>query len=131
MTSVAELTRQMDDERRDLSRNLSELKTRAESAFDWRDQVQRHPALVTAAALAAGMLLAQLGRSRPRAAVMNHGQGLATREPSAPREQGYPRSPGLFDTVGDTLKATAATAVAGMLAEFIPGFRDEHERRRR
>jgi len=118
MTSVAELTRQMDDERRDLGRNLAELKTRAESAFDWRDQVQRHPALVSAAALAAGMLLAQLGRGRPRAPLMNHGQGVA------------PRGPGVLDSVGDTLKATAATAVAGMLAEFIPGFREEHERRR-
>jgi hypothetical protein len=125
MTSVAELTRQMDDERRDLSRNLSELKTRAESAFDWRDQVQKHPALFTAAALAAGMLLAQVGRGRPRAAVMSHGQGLASREP------GVPRAHGVLDTVGDTLKATAATAVAGMLAEFIPGFREEHDRRRR
>lgn len=119
MTSVAELTRQMNDERRDLSRNLSELKTRAESAFDWRDQVQKHPALVTAAALAAGMLLAQLGRGRPRATAMNHGQGAASHKP------------GVLDAVGNTLKATAATAVAGMLAEYIPGFREEHDRQRR
>ena len=124
MTSVAELTRQMDNERRDLSRNLSELKDRAESALDWRDQVQKHPALVTAAALGAGMLLAQMGGRRRRHstagnAVMNHGQGAAA------------RAPGVLDAVGDSLKATAATAVAGMLAEFSPGFREEHDRRRR
>jgi len=124
MTSVAELSRQVDDERRDLSRNLSELKTRAESALDWREQVQKHPALVAGAALGAGMLLAQLGggrrRSAPRhAAVMSTGQEEAA------------RGPGVLDSIGDTLKATAATAVAGMLAEFIPGFREEHERRRR
>jgi hypothetical protein len=52
-------------------------------------------------------------------AVMNHGQGAAA------------RAPGVLDAVGDSLKATAATAVAGMLAEFIPGFREEHDRRRR
>jgi hypothetical protein len=119
MTSVAELNRQKDDERRDLSRNLSELKTRAESALDWRDQVQKHPALMTVAALAAGMLLAQLGRGRPRAAAMSDGQGVAA------------RGPGLLDAVGNTLKATAATAVAGMVAEYIHGFREEHDRRRR
>jgi hypothetical protein len=122
MASVAELSRQVDDERRDLSRNLSELKTRAESALDWREQVQRHPALVAGAALGAGMLLAQLGgarrRSSPRnSVVMSTGQEAA-------------RGPGVLDSIGDTLKATAATAVAGMLAEFIPGFREEHERRR-
>jgi len=122
MTSVADLREQVDDERRDLSRNLTELKTRAESALDWRDQVQRHPALVAAAALGAGMLLAQLGGGRRSGArgtaVMSTGQ-----EPA--------RGPGVLDAVGDTLKATAGTAVAGMLAEFIPGFREEHERRRR
>ena len=123
MTSVAELSRQVDDERRDLSRNLSELKTRAESALDWREQVHRHPAFAAGAALGLGMLLAQLGGSRPRSrargtAVMSTGQEAA-------------RGPGVLDAVGDTLKATAATAVAGMLAEFIPGFREEHERRRR
>jgi hypothetical protein len=119
MTSVAELTRQKDDERRDLSRNLSELKTRAESALDWRDQVQKHPALVTAAAFAAGMLLAQMGGGRRHAAVVNPSQGVAAREP------------GVLDGVGDALKATAATAMAGMLAAFIPGFREEHDRRHR
>jgi len=119
MTSVAELNRQMVDERRDLSRNLSELKTRAESALDWREQVQKHPALVAAATLGAGMLLAQLGRGRRRVAEGNHGQGVAAREPGA------------LDAVGDALKATAATAAAGMLATFIPGFREEHERRNR
>ena len=123
MTSVAELSRQVNDERRDLSRNLTELKTRAESALDWREQVQKHPALVAAAALGAGMLLAQLGggtrRSSPgRSTVMSTGQEAA-------------RGPGVLDAVGDALKATAGTAVAGMLAEFIPGFREEHERRRR
>jgi len=123
MTSVAELSRQVHDERRDLSRNLTELKTRAESALDWRDQVQKHPALVAAAALGAGMLLAQLGGGSRRpsgrgTAVMSTGQEAA-------------RGPGVLDAVGDTLKATAATAMAGMLAEFIPGFREEHERRRR
>jgi hypothetical protein len=112
----------MDDERRDLSRNLSELKTRAESALDWRDQVQKHPALVTAAALATGMLLAQMGRSRRRSPAL--APELVTGGRPAPR------SSGVLDAVGDTLKATAATAVAGMLSEFIPGFREEHERRR-
>lgn len=119
MTSVAELTRQKDDERRDLSRNLSELKTRAESALDWRDQVQKHPALVVAAALGAGMLLAQLGGGRRRDAVVHQGPGGAAREPD------------VLDGVGNALKATAATAVAGMLATFIPGFREEHDRRHR
>ncbi len=122
MTSVAELSRQMDDERRDLSRNLSELKNRAESALDWRDQVQRHPALVTAAALGAGMLLAQLGSSRPRAVKQ---WAPLNRRPEPVR------SPGVVDAVADALKATAATAVAGMLSEFIPGFREEHDKRRR
>ena len=122
MTSVAELSRQVNDERRDLSRNLTELKTRAESALDWREQVQKHPALVAAAALGAGMVLAQLGGGGRRhsargTAVMSTGQEAA-------------RGPGVLDAVGDTLKATAATALAGMLGEFIPGFREEHERRR-
>ena len=122
MTSVAELSRQVNDERRDLSRNLTELKTRAESALDWREQVQKHPALVAAAALGAGMVLAQLGGGGRRhsargTAVMSTGQEAA-------------RGPGVLDAVGDTLKATAATALSGMLAEFIPGFREEHERRR-
>lgn len=123
MTSVAELTRQMDNERRDLGRNLSELKTRAESALDWRDQVQKHPALVTAAALGTGMLLAQLGGRRRRASTNGH----AVMSTGQDAGQGH----GMLDAVGDTLKATAATAVAGMLAEFIPGFREEHEKRRR
>jgi hypothetical protein len=125
MTSVAELNRQVEEERVDLGRNLAELKERAETALDWREQVRRHPALVAAGALGAGMLLAQMGpgRSRRRApvgnAVMSNGQ-----EPAS-------HGPGVLDVVGDSLKATVATAVAGMLSEFIPGFKEEHERRRR
>jgi len=123
MTSVAELSRQVNDERRDLSRNLTELKTRAESALDWREQVQKHPALVAAAALGAGMLLAQLGGGGRR-----HSSARGTAVMSTGPEAA--RGPGVLDAVGDTLKATAATALSGMLAEFIPGFREEHERRR-
>ena len=124
MTSIAELNRQVEDEKVDLGRNLAELKERAESALDWREQVQRHPALVAGAALGAGMLLAQLGRGRRRHAspgrsVMSGGQEAAT------------RAPGILDAVGDSVKATVATAVAGMLSEFLPGFREEHDRRRR
>ena len=125
MNSVAELNRQVEEERIDLGRNLAELKERAETALDWREQVRRHPALVAAGALGAGMLLAQMGPARRRRrtpignAVMSHDQ-----EPAS-------HGPGVLDAVGDSLKATVATAVAGMLAEFIPGFREEHDRRRR
>jgi hypothetical protein len=125
MTSVAELSRQVEEEKVDLGRNLAELKDRADAALDWREQVRRHPALVAAGALGAGMLLAQMGRGRSRrhapigSAVMSNGQ-----EPAS-------HGPGVLDIVGDSLKATVATAVAGMLAEFIPGFREEHEKRRR
>jgi hypothetical protein len=116
MSSVAELTRQMDDERRDLDRNLTELKTRTESALDWRDQVRKHPALVTAAALGAGMLLAQLGgRRRASAPAVN------------PPKEAAKRESGVLDAVGETIKATAATAVTGILAEFIPGFLGRRE----
>lgn len=123
MTSVAELKDQMEDERRDLSRNLTELKTRAESALDWRDQVKKHPALMAGAALGAGVLLAQLHRGRPRAAGMNTAL--------LHDDDARPRRPGIIDGLGETLVATAATAVAGMLADFIPGFREEHDKRRR
>lgn len=124
MTSIAELNQQVENERVDLGRNLAELKERAESALDWREQVQRHPALVAGAALGAGMLLAQLGRGRRRQvsaghSVMSHGQ------------EGASRAPGILDAVADSVKATAATVVAGMLSEFLPGFREEHEKRRR
>lgn len=125
MTSIADLNQQVEKERVDLGRNLAELKERAESALDWREQVQRHPALVAGAALGAGMLLAQLGRGRRRQvsaghSVMSHGQETAAS-----------RAPGILDAVVDSVKATAATAVAGVLGEFIPGFREEHEKRRR
>ena len=102
MTSITELNQQVEKERVDLGRNLAELKERAESALDWREQVQRHPALVA-------------GHS-----VMSQGQEAAAS-----------RAPGILDAVVDSVKATAATAVAGMLGEFIPGFREEREKRRR
>ncbi len=124
MASVAELSRQVDQERRELGRNLSELKDRAESALDWREQVQKHPALAAAAALGTGMLLAQLGNgSRGRGSSMRSG-------PVTPISPDVVRDPGVLDHVGDALKATAGTVVAGMLSEWIPGFREEHERRR-
>ena len=63
--AVAEIARYIDDERRTLEQNVSELSARATAALDWREQVRQHPALMVAAALGGGVVLAQLG-GRPR-----------------------------------------------------------------
>jgi hypothetical protein len=65
--AMADLARHIEDERRNLERNVSELTARATAAVDWREHVRRHPGWMVAAALGGGVVLGQLGsRTRHR-----------------------------------------------------------------
>ena len=64
--AMADIARHIEDERRNLERNVSELTARATAAVDWREHVRRHPGWMVAAALGGGVVLGQLGGADPQ-----------------------------------------------------------------
>jgi hypothetical protein len=113
--ATAEIARSIDDERRNLDQNLSELTARAAAAVDWREHVRQRPALMLAAALGGGLVLALMsGRGRRR--------GLW---PPRTTVAGGP-----LESIVGALFATATAAVVTMLSDAVPGFLEEHRKRR-
>ena len=123
--TTAEVTREMEDARQELDQDLAELTVRAKSAVDWREQVGKRPMAALGAALVGGFLLAGVTRRRsPR----NDG-ALPWPVSGIRNGNGRPRRSANRGPVAGALVAVASTALAKMLGEMIPGFRDEHTKR--
>ncbi len=114
--AAADIARCIDDERRNLEQNLSELRARATAAVDWREHVRQRPALMVAAALGGGVVLAQLGGRRRR-------QAGAARDPQATV------SGGPLESILGALFTTAAAALVTLLSDAVPGLVDEYRQR--
>lgn len=56
----------IETQREGLQANLRELEAKVKSATDWRQQFQRHPGIMVAAAFGAGVLLSAVVRKSPR-----------------------------------------------------------------
>lgn len=124
--TTTDIARAIDRERRDLAHNLSELKTRARAAVDWRTLVRRHPAPALGAAFASAFVLARW----PRGAVSSAAR--RTREPAAladPARQGR-RPPGLLGPLGAAVIGTATTVLAGALQDAVTGWIARRQRPR-
>ena len=56
----SEIKRQIDEERRSLGENLSELEARAKDAMDWRARMRQHPMAAFGIAVGAGAIIGAL-----------------------------------------------------------------------
>lgn len=111
--ALADIARHIDDERRNLEKNVSELTARATAAVDWREQVRRHPGLMVAAAAGGGVLLAQLGgRTRHRTESPWGGTELADLERSD-------NGPNPFNPIIGAMFAAATSALAAVAMEAL------------
>jgi len=110
--AIADIARHIDEERRNLEKNVSELTARATAAVDWREHVRRHPGLMVAAAVGGGVLLAQLGgRTRHRTeSSWSDGADVADPERSG-------ASP--LDPIIGAIFAAATSALATVLVEAL------------
>lgn len=112
--AIADIARYIDDERRTLEQDVSELAARATAAIDWRSQVRRHPGLMVAAALGGGLLLAQLG-GRTRHA----DSSWSDRADVTDRQDRSDGGPGPLDPIIGAVFAAAASALATVLVETL------------
>ena len=55
-----QIASEIDQTRDELKSNLEELEVRAKSVVDWRDQFDRHPAVMLTAAVLGGMILSSM-----------------------------------------------------------------------
>jgi hypothetical protein len=116
----------IESKRDDLRSNLEELEDKVKSVTDWRQQFERHPALMLGLALTGGLLLAGLmphrARTRPLAA-------RALREPRRAAAPGQSDDSGgqlrrVWEEVQGALIGVAASKLTATLSELLPGFRE-------
>lgn len=139
----SEIKHQIDEERRSLGENLSELEDRAKLAVDWRSQVQQRPMTALGVALGAGAIIGALSvRSQ---------SGYGDSEPprfeshshlnAEPRVRGLSESPfwaarkrkmvDILDTLGDAVMAAGIAKAKDFVGSFIPGLNTHLERAER
>jgi hypothetical protein len=136
----SEIKHRIDEERRSLGENLSELEYRAKHAVDWRSRVRRNPLAALGIAVGAGAIVGALSvRSQTTSASSVGWRSESQPEPRPePRVSGFARSPAwtarkkklgdTLDTVTDAIVGMAATRVKDFLGSLVPGL-DTHLQR--
>jgi hypothetical protein len=135
----SEIKHQIDQERRSLGENLSELEYRAKHAVDWRSRVRRNPLAAFGIAVGAGAIVGALSVTSRTASASSGWRSEPQSEPRPePRVSGFARSPAwtarkkklgdTLDTVTDAIVGMAATRVKDFLGTLVPGL-DTHLQR--
>jgi hypothetical protein len=125
----SQIEREIRVERRQLGHNVEDLQSRVQEITDWRIQFQKRPMLMTGVALGGGMLLASVTRGRAK----------SRRHYTENRTEGgheYRRGTELqknkaletFDTIKGALIGVAANRCQDLLAQLIPGFREQFQK---
>jgi len=114
-----------------LGANLDALEQKIKSATNWRDYFQRSPMTIVGAAFAGGIVLAIATVGRPRRGA-RAARGVAVpSSPSRPLGHHTQEVMTMLDNIKGALVGMAATRLKDMVAEVVPGFRDEFDRRHR
>jgi hypothetical protein len=119
---------EIQQERRELGRNLRELEDKVKSATDWRSQFDRHPMPMMAIVFGSGLLLsAAIGSRNARQSSRSaEGPTVATNTSSVDHQN--QRTRGTWDNIKGALIGVTTDRVRGFLDEFIPGFAEHYRR---
>jgi hypothetical protein len=123
-----QIERDIRAERAELGRNLEDLELKAKELADWRVHYRNHPAVFLGAAAGIGVLL---GAVMTPAIVPSAGPSRNPTSPGRPFLQGSPRAAQLmtaWEHVSSALLGLATAKAVDMIAEYLPGFRDQYER---
>lgn len=120
----------IESKRAELGANLEELEEKVKSATDWRQQFQKRPMALIGVALGGGVLLATLLPKRgKRARVRHQFNGTVDRASNEDRDHQKNEALGTLDNIKSALIGVAATRLTDFVGQFVPGFRQELQRK--
>jgi hypothetical protein len=111
-----------------LGSDLSELGTRLDAATDWRAHVSQRPYLWMGAAVAGGVVLAQLARPSRAPRRVPMALPAAGAVPRRQRISAAKEANDLWETLATAMIGLAVTRVKTYISELVPGFTDELRR---
>jgi hypothetical protein len=124
--TTEQIANHIDNTREDLKANVEELENKVKAVTDWRQQFQKRPGTMIAAAIGGGVILAAVLRSDK-----GNSGGVPWTGPPASNAAGAPITRNkreTFDT-WNTIKAAlvgvAATSFKGILGDVVPGFKEQ------
>jgi hypothetical protein len=128
--TTAQIETHIETTREHLGANLDVLEQKIKSATDWRAYFQSSPGTLLGAAFAGGVALAMVAGTRrdhrtPRGATLVAGPG------SRPVSAGPHRQEvaAMLDNIKGALVGVAAAKMKDLVAEIVPGFQEEFDRR--
>jgi len=121
--STDQIESQIEDKRADLKSNLVELESKVKAIGDWRQQFQKHPGAMMAAAFGGGLLLANIAAPRRRAVEVAAGD--SSRAALAASSKIKPEVNQAWENIKAALIGVAASKVKDVLSDAIPGFRQQ------
>jgi hypothetical protein len=130
--TTEQIANHIDNTREDLKANVEELGNKVKAVTDWRQQFQKRPGTMIAAALGGGVILAAMLRSDRR-----NSAGVSWNGPPASTAGGPPMTQNkreIFDTwntIKGALVGVAATKFKGILGDVIPGFKEQLDKAER
>jgi Protein of unknown function (DUF3618) len=129
--TTAQIETHIETTREHLGANLDALEEKLKSATDWRAYFQSSPGTLLGAAFAGGVALAMVAGTRrdhraPRRATL-----VAGPKPS-PRVRGphTQEVAAMLDNIKGALIGVAAARMKDLVAEVVPGFQEEFDRRK-
>lgn len=126
---TSQIERDIVIERAELGRNLEDLEQKARELTDWRVHYSHRPAVFLGAALGTGLVLGALtggGHShRPRSARV---VGIPPKRPLTERSPKAAHVASTWGHISDALLGLATAKAIDVIADYLPGFRDQYER---
>ena len=126
---TSQIERDIELQRGDLSRNLSELEDKAKALTDWKTHFEKNPMTMIGVAFGGGVLLASLmgsGKLKRNGHTARSSQADLGLQSNVSDDRNH-QALEIWDNIKGAMIGVAATKFKGFVEEIVPGFQEQFQ----
>jgi len=118
----------IDNERNQLTEKLRELESRVKNATDVREQYYKYPLIGVGLAFAGGVLLSSMIRTGKSASATSDFRDEPSRRKQSSAVTPFSKISNTLESVVEAFVGLASAKIGSVIADAVPGFREQYER---